>query len=166
MPGNSSPDIHSPHGETASLLLQAGKAALRMEKLNTMELWFGKRGEACAFSYEKANARILLRSTWDMVIRPDVVDVWSKVLDSALNHRVSLRVEHESLSGADILAWGCYVLLGVAGGSHRSPFPAADSEGGEASGLGNLKELAQAMFLAVGASLTWLGWYRKGNITR
>lgn len=71
------------HGQERaySLLYKAGVAALRMPKLQNMPLWYGGRGEACAFLYHMDNGRptITCRGTWDLVLKPDVIRIWEEV---------------------------------------------------------------------------------------
>lgn len=76
----------------AGLLCDAAKAALNMPKLHTMALWYGARGEACAFVYKikAGTASITTRGTWDMDLNhyPGVITAWNKVGFKALHRDI------------------------------------------------------------------------------
>ncbi|KAK3373636.1 hypothetical protein B0T24DRAFT_657456 [Lasiosphaeria ovina] len=63
------------------LLYLAGITARRMPKLQTLALWNGINGEACAFIYHRDGGRasIIWRGTWDMQLSPRVVKTWQCV---------------------------------------------------------------------------------------
>ncbi|PQE15457.1 Oxoglutarate iron-dependent oxygenase protein [Rutstroemia sp. NJR-2017a BVV2] len=92
--------------EIFSLLQAAGKAALRMPSLQSMSLWNGRKGEACAFIYQSLDGyrSITWRSTWDLEVEPYVVETWGRV--AAENARSELRVEKQLLSSDIIRSHG------------------------------------------------------------
>ncbi|KAF4957179.1 hypothetical protein FGADI_3244 [Fusarium gaditjirri] len=65
------------------LLQAAAVAALRMPRLETMEIWNGKRGLAALFQYRvirgAPQARILWRGTWKYHVTPSVLQAWEAV---------------------------------------------------------------------------------------
>ncbi|PNP84700.1 hypothetical protein FNYG_01794 [Fusarium nygamai] len=79
-----------------NLLIAAAKLVLRMPNLNTMVLWNGGTGRACAFMYTRAKhyAHITWRGTWDLEISRQVLEAWE---DVAKLHSVELRITHERL---------------------------------------------------------------------
>jgi hypothetical protein len=69
------------------LLYLAGNTARRMPKLRVFALWYGLKGEACAFIYQRDGDRasITWRGTWDLQLSSRVVKVWECVaMDSHL----------------------------------------------------------------------------------
>ncbi|KAK7426012.1 hypothetical protein QQZ08_007460 [Neonectria magnoliae] len=65
------------------MLLDAAAAAENMPKLETMEIWNGRKGLAMLFRYQTArdgqSAIITLRGTSKLALRPAVVRVWDAV---------------------------------------------------------------------------------------
>jgi hypothetical protein len=79
--------------ETDALLYQAGITALRMPRLQTLVLWNGTKGDACAFIYQctdRDGAHVTWRGTWDLELSPRVVEVWERV--ALESHSCALRV--------------------------------------------------------------------------
>ncbi|KAH6855003.1 hypothetical protein B0I37DRAFT_423010 [Chaetomium sp. MPI-CAGE-AT-0009] len=111
-----------------------------MPQLETMALWFGKKGEACAVIYhrEKGSRRATLtwRGTWELELGRDVVESWKKVASDPCR----LVVESERLQADLINSHGdCYPLFALARGGHPSSIALADPPGGydrEAGGNG------------------------------
>lgn len=70
------------------LLLGAAAAALKMPKLETMEIWNGREGLAMLFRYQTVrdaqSAVITIRGTFGLSLRPAVARAWDRV---ALQHR-------------------------------------------------------------------------------
>ncbi|KAF5620063.1 hypothetical protein F52700_11383 [Fusarium sp. NRRL 52700] len=66
-----------------ALLQAAAVAALRMPRLETMEIWNGQKGLAALFQYRinrnSRLARILWRGTWKYDIMPSVLQAWEDV---------------------------------------------------------------------------------------
>ncbi|KAF6810342.1 hypothetical protein CSOJ01_06413 [Colletotrichum sojae] len=67
----------------SDMLRGAAAAALRMPKLETMELWTGRCGLAMLFRYQKARgmqpAIITVRGTFDLALDPAVTKAWDAV---------------------------------------------------------------------------------------
>lgn len=68
-----------------NMLEAAAAAAMRMPKLEKMEIWNGREGVAALFSYRAtaAGPMITWRGTWEFALRPAVIQAWEKV---ALKH--------------------------------------------------------------------------------
>ncbi|RGP79228.1 oxoglutarate iron-dependent oxygenase [Fusarium longipes] len=66
-----------------ALLQAAAVAALRMPRLETMEIWNGQKGLAALFQYRVIRGlkqtRILWRGTWKYHISPSVLQAWEAV---------------------------------------------------------------------------------------
>jgi hypothetical protein len=73
--------------ELDDMLRAAAAAAMKMSNLETMEIWNGKEGLAMLFRYQRAErgrpAVITWRGTWELTLRPPVVQAWDSV---ALRH--------------------------------------------------------------------------------
>ncbi|KAL8998391.1 MAG: hypothetical protein Q9169_002519 [Polycauliona sp. 2 TL-2023] len=77
-------------------LQTAATAAMKMRKLESMELWNGTKGSACLFRYQSARdirpAEVLWRGTWDLALRSRTVQAWESVArgqDAQCDFRVS-----------------------------------------------------------------------------
>ena len=75
-----------PNGDWAAInhmLCAAAMAATRMPLLDTMQLWNGRKGIACVFSYHASKdywpARISWRSNWDLPLDPQMCKAWELV---------------------------------------------------------------------------------------
>ncbi|KAK2729985.1 hypothetical protein CKAH01_09894 [Colletotrichum kahawae] len=81
-----------------SVLQDAAGAALKMPKLETMELWNGRHGVAMLFRYQKArdgqSAVITVRGTFKLALGSTVTEAWDAV---ALRHRHGRVVVQSSL---------------------------------------------------------------------
>ena len=68
-----------------ALLQAAAMAALKMPRLETMEIWNGKKGLAALFQYRVVrnthtqSAGILWKGTWEYDITPSVLQAWEAV---------------------------------------------------------------------------------------
>ncbi|KAE8325960.1 hypothetical protein BDV39DRAFT_206347 [Aspergillus sergii] len=91
------------HRKISGLLQDAGEAALRMPRLQTMALWNGGKREACGFLFRKGrnNPTITLRSTWDMNLEHRTIKVWRRVASPN-----GLRIEIRMLRGDIINSHG------------------------------------------------------------
>ena len=72
--------------ELDSMLRAAAAAALKMPNIETMEIWNGAKGLAMLFRYQRAGRRpavITCRGTWELTLRPLVIQAWDSV---ALRH--------------------------------------------------------------------------------
>ncbi|PVH74316.1 hypothetical protein DL98DRAFT_604817 [Cadophora sp. DSE1049] len=74
--------------ELDDMLRAAAAAAMKMPKLETMEIWNGEKGLAMLFRYQRAEgeqpAAITWGGTWDLTLRPLVIQAWDAV---AMRHR-------------------------------------------------------------------------------
>lgn len=82
-------------GDTSDInlmLMQAGKAALRMPKLQVMEIWNGTKGNACVFRFETtwAHATIGWCGTWDLTMYPRLINTWKAVAQRNTKHQLSI----------------------------------------------------------------------------
>jgi hypothetical protein len=86
--------------EIDALLYDAGIAALRMPRLQTLVLWDGRKGNACAFMYhaDRDHASVTWRGTWDMRRSTHVVEVWESV--AVESRSCPLRVCQQQVHGA------------------------------------------------------------------
>ncbi|KAF5544020.1 hypothetical protein FPHYL_11127 [Fusarium phyllophilum] len=78
--------LHKPEEDSTkigALLQAAAVAALRMPRLETLEIWNGQKGLAALFQYRvicgSREARILWRGTWKYHITPSVLQAWEAV---------------------------------------------------------------------------------------
>lgn len=92
--------------ETDALLHQAGLTALRMPRLQTLVLWDGGKGNACAFIYHtvRDDACITWRGTWVLELSPRVVEVWERVAFE--NRSWALRVCKQHIGGVVVRSHG------------------------------------------------------------
>lgn len=71
--------------EIGSMLQAAAAAATKMPKLETMEIWNGRKGIAALFKYhasrDERKATITWRSTWNLAMEPSVIEAWEAVID-------------------------------------------------------------------------------------
>ncbi|KAG8160953.1 hypothetical protein KVR01_009217 [Diaporthe batatas] len=90
--------------ELVKMLTSAAKVAHRMPKLETMELWNGRRRLATLFQYRPKPATITWRSTWEFDQLPSVISVWEGV---AQKHGAGeLAVKRELLNRTNIKCHG------------------------------------------------------------
>jgi hypothetical protein len=96
----------TPQKEISTLLYKASLAVLNMPQLESMVLWFGKNGEACAVIYhrKKASRRAALtwRGTWEFGLSCDVVESWQKVASGSN----TLSIEIERVQGVNVNSHG------------------------------------------------------------
>ncbi|CAG7557837.1 unnamed protein product [Fusarium equiseti] len=76
------------------MLHAAAETALQMPKLDTMEIWNGRRCVAMLFRYEGARDRqpamITIRGTWELELTPAVKQAWDEIAQGALGVQRSL----------------------------------------------------------------------------
>jgi len=81
-------------GDINKMLHAAAETALRMPKLDTMEIWNGRRGVAMVFRYERSRDRqpamITVRGTWELDLSPTVKRAWGRVAHEAVTVESSL----------------------------------------------------------------------------
>ncbi|KAI1207904.1 uncharacterized protein F4807DRAFT_170223 [Annulohypoxylon truncatum] len=88
----------APPKEVDELLRSAAQAALRMPKLQMMELWFGQRGEARIFCYTRFKDNSLVE-WWDTsllsaTLRPNVRKSWQMVADKYVRGHLDFEVHN------------------------------------------------------------------------
>ncbi|KAK8017858.1 hypothetical protein PG993_014184 [Apiospora rasikravindrae] len=70
--------------ETGAMLQAAAAAAMRMPKLEMMEIWNGRKGLAALFQYQAPRdirpATITWRGTWELAMKPAVIQAWEAVV--------------------------------------------------------------------------------------
>ena len=76
-----------------NLLKAAAEAAINMPKLETMALWNGAKGEACAFTWCRESALISWRGTWDLKLEHSVLNAWKKVAYKYARHELTVHKE-------------------------------------------------------------------------
>lgn len=85
------------------MLRGAAAAAMRMPKLETMELWNGREGLAMLIRYKRAEeqrpAVITLRGTWDIALRPAAIEAWEAVAQRHRGHGVVVVKEPLGVGG-------------------------------------------------------------------
>ncbi|KAH6854567.1 hypothetical protein B0I37DRAFT_422169 [Chaetomium sp. MPI-CAGE-AT-0009] len=70
--------------EIEAVLRAAAAAAMKMPRLETMEIWNGRRGLAALFKYQALRdlrkAVITWRGTWELAIEPSTIRAWKAVM--------------------------------------------------------------------------------------
>lgn len=74
------------------MLVNAGTAALRMPRLQTMVVWSGTKRRACAFRYRVTAESTTLDwcGTWNLELDADVLVVWREVAQRHTRHELSI----------------------------------------------------------------------------
>ncbi|KAL8672432.1 MAG: hypothetical protein Q9168_003110 [Polycauliona sp. 1 TL-2023] len=97
------------HAAINDLLQTAAAAAMKMPKLESMELWNGKRGLACVYRYQSSRgirpAEILWRGTWMPSLRAQTVGTWENVAKQK-DAQCEFRVSKELLDAESITSCG------------------------------------------------------------
>lgn len=92
------------------MLLAAATAALRMPRLETMEIWNGRQGVAAVFRYQVVrNARqatITWRATWEFGFHFDLIRAWRAVIRRRFDDTWDIRVVYEWLDAEVIRSHG------------------------------------------------------------
>ncbi|EEY17718.1 conserved hypothetical protein [Verticillium alfalfae VaMs.102] len=110
------PDASS--ADIDGMLLNAAAAALRMPKIQTIEIWNGKEGLVMLFRYRTArdgqSVAVTLRGTSEVILGPTVAQAWEAV---ALQHRHGrVKIESDSIDGRIIKSHGdalCHLKLSM-----------------------------------------------------
>ncbi|KAK3320541.1 hypothetical protein B0T19DRAFT_403187 [Cercophora scortea] len=93
-----------------AMLHAAAAAAMRMPRLETMEIWNGRKGLAAVFQYQTLrNARratVTWRATWELAMEPLLIRAWEAVVHHRYDDRWSLDVVQERLDTAAIKSHG------------------------------------------------------------
>lgn len=93
------------------ILEAAAEYALNMPKLETMTIWNGAKGEACAFTWCRQDASISWRGTWDCNLESSVLNAWKAVAYKYARHEFTV---NEKLLTQEIRSHGDAILyLGV-----------------------------------------------------
>ncbi|KAM0245943.1 hypothetical protein ACHAP5_005096 [Fusarium lateritium] len=94
-------------GQVHRLLQAAARAALGMPKLESLTLWAGNMGEACAFTYRRyqEDVSITWRANWEFELGSRVRSAWEAVAKMH-SPRSVLQVEEEMLRGCDLISHG------------------------------------------------------------
>ena len=84
-------------GSVDYLLGQAAFMAMNMPRLKSMELWNSKAGFAGVFQYQTSEsdwtAKVIWRSTWDLVLEPHVLQRWQDVVTKQMHCKLQVVVE-------------------------------------------------------------------------
>jgi hypothetical protein len=95
--------------DIGDMLETAAIRAIKMPRLEIMEIWNGRRGLAALFKYEVSrstqHAIITWRATWDFAMELSTIQAWEAVI----NHQYSgwnLNLVQEQLKTADIKSHG------------------------------------------------------------
>ncbi|KAK4187933.1 hypothetical protein QBC35DRAFT_550905 [Podospora australis] len=103
-------------GQIGAMLHAAAAAAMRMPRLETMEIWNGRKDLAAVFQYQtlpQRNARratVTWRATWEFTMEPSLIPVtiraWEAVVHRRYDDNWSLGVVNEWLDLAAIKSHG------------------------------------------------------------
>ncbi|KAJ0162361.1 hypothetical protein CTA2_4680 [Colletotrichum tanaceti] len=70
--------------EVGAMLRAAAAAAMKMPRLETMEIWNGRKGLAALFRYQALRnmheAVIVWRGTWKLAVEPSTIQAWEAVM--------------------------------------------------------------------------------------
>ncbi|KAF6805133.1 PRANC domain protein [Colletotrichum sojae] len=80
--------------ETGVMLRAAAAAAVKMPRLETMEIWNGRKGLAALFRYQalhdKREAVVVWRGTWMLAMEPSTIQAWGAVMQQYDGWRLGL----------------------------------------------------------------------------
>ena len=80
-----------------NLLEKAALIAMKMPRLKSMELWNSKATFTGVFQYQTSEsdrtAKIIWRSTWDLVLEPYVLQLWQDVISKRMDCKLQVVVE-------------------------------------------------------------------------
>lgn len=80
------------------MLQAAAAAAIKMPRLETMEIWNGRQGLAALFKYQvfhdREEATITWRGTWQLSMEPSSIQAWEAVIDQYDDCRLNWVQEH------------------------------------------------------------------------
>lgn len=90
------------------LLESAAKAAKKMPKLEILEIWYCKTGEAGIFQYEKSDrsGNIIWQGTWSLYLSKEVEEAWHEVFAEPELGRYELGVKVINLVPEDFASFG------------------------------------------------------------
>ncbi|RSM09835.1 hypothetical protein CEP52_003897 [Fusarium oligoseptatum] len=94
----------TPPSHVQRLLMMAAYAACRFPSLEIMELWYGRRGEACLFRFSRSldGAFEIFRSgTWELPLSSEVVEAWTKICNLRRGRSIMIRdmerIDHQQI---------------------------------------------------------------------
>lgn len=89
--------------ETNETLRLAGRAELRMPRLEKLDIWFAQRGNIFCFSYRLSETAVSIqwKGTWELPLDEHAVAAWSRVADLRSDGRYTLTVLPSELIEAD-----------------------------------------------------------------
>ncbi|KAH6627960.1 hypothetical protein F5144DRAFT_535991 [Chaetomium tenue] len=91
-----------------AVLQAAAAAAMKMPRLETMEIWNGRRGVAALFQYQalcrQEQARIVWRATWRLALERCAIQAWEAVMHQYAGRKLDL--VQEQLDGAVVKSHG------------------------------------------------------------
>lgn len=96
--------------EIGAMLQAAAAAAMKMPRLETMEIWNGRKGLAALFKYQAfrnrhlQEARLIWRGTWILRMEPPILRAWEAVVHQYNGWRLDW--VQERLEEADIKSHG------------------------------------------------------------
>lgn len=98
----------------ANMLRAAARAAAYMPKLETLQIWNGRKNLAALFKYEPATEQgqpctITWRGTWDFPFQASVVQAWQSLASKSSQHVI--RVKYESIADDQVRCHGDAMLL-------------------------------------------------------
>ncbi|KAL6399482.1 hypothetical protein AUP68_18030 [Ilyonectria robusta] len=90
------------------LLESAAKAAKKMPKLEILEIWYCKTGEAGIFQYEKSDrsGNIIWQGTWSFYLSKEVEEAWREVFAEPDWGQYELGVKVINLVPEDFASFG------------------------------------------------------------
>ncbi|EGR46046.1 uncharacterized protein TRIREDRAFT_80685 [Trichoderma reesei QM6a] len=96
------------------MLRAAARAAAHMPKLETLQIWTGRKGLAALFKYEAATEQgqastITWKGTWVSLLHDSVIQAWQSV--AAERSQLGLRVVYESIGVDEVRSHGDAMLL-------------------------------------------------------
>ncbi|KAM7207900.1 hypothetical protein V8F20_001694 [Naviculisporaceae sp. PSN 640] len=93
-----------------AILHAAAAAAMRMPRLETMQIWNGRKGLAAVFQYQTSRdarqATVTWRATWELTMEPLLIRAWEAVVHYRYDDSWSLSVVQERLDTATIKSHG------------------------------------------------------------
>lgn len=97
------------------MLRAAAKAAIHMPKLETLQIWNGRKNLAALFKYEAATEQdqtstITWRGTWEFLLQASVIQAWQSRASEVSEHG-TIRVVYESIDGNQVRCHGDAMVL-------------------------------------------------------
>ncbi|KAK0615870.1 hypothetical protein B0T17DRAFT_497191 [Bombardia bombarda] len=97
-------------GQIGAMLHAAAAAAMRMPRLETMEIWNGRKWLAAVFQYQTLRsarqATVTWRATWELTMEPSLIRAWEAVVHHRFDDSWSLGVVQQRLDTAAIKSHG------------------------------------------------------------